>query len=273
MTYYNYKITVVPEMSEIVTAFLGDLGFDTFEETEEGVNAYIPKRVDNENVRETMADLQTQFGFTYSIEEIEPKNWNKEWEANFKPVIVRDFCAVRASFHEPIANVLHELVINPKMAFGTGHHETTYMVIDAMQSLDFQDKVVFDYGCGTGILAILASKLNAQYIDAVDIEEESYLNTIENSGINNVLNINAFEGTLETITGSNYQIILANINRNVILATLSDLKNKLVKGGDLIISGFMLEDEMILRNACEDNGLQVVNLFKRNNWLCMVLTY
>lgn len=258
-------------MAEIVTAFLGQLGFDTFEETEEGVDAFIPQKMVDEDLNNEVKALENQFGFAYEVEVIAHQNWNEQWEANFKPVIVRDFCAVRASFHEPITGVVYEMVINPKMAFGTGHHETTFMVMDTMQSLNFEGKKVLDYGCGTGILAILASMLKADFIDAVDIENESYLNTIENAEINNVSNINAFEGTLETITGDNYDIILANINRNVILATLSDLKQKMAKNGQLIISGFLLEDENILRNACNDNDLQVIEVKKRNNWLCMLI--
>lgn len=258
-------------MADIVTAFLGQMGFDTFETTDVGVDAYISDRDLTAEVRSEVDELQTQFGFEYSIEEVAEQNWNAQWEANFKPVQVRDFCAIRASFHEPIDNVTHELVINPKMAFGTGHHETTFMVIDVMQSIDFEGKQVFDYGCGTGVLAILASKLGAGSIDAVDIEQESYLNTIENAEINHVSNINAFEGTLEVIDGSNYEVILANINRNVILATLTALTAKLAKAGSLIISGFLKEDESILRQACEENGLIVNKVLTKNNWLCMLL--
>lgn len=271
MVYCNYKIKTLPEMAEIVTAFLGQLGFDTFEETEAGIDAFIPQRMVNDELNNEVKALETQFGFTYEVEIIAHQNWNAQWEANFKPVVVRDFCAVRASFHEPITGVMYEMIVNPKMAFGTGHHETTYMVMDTMQSLDFDGKKVFDYGCGTGILSILASMLKADYIDAVDIENESYLNTIENAEINHVSNINAFEGTLETITGDSYDIILANINRNIILATLSDLKQKMAENGQLIISGFLLADENILRNACKDNGLQVMEVKERNNWLCMLL--
>lgn len=271
MLYHNYKIVTTPEMADIVTAFLGQMGFDTFETTDVGVDAYISDRDLTAEVRSEVDELQTQFGFEYSIEEVAEQNWNAQWEANFKPVQVRDFCAIRASFHEPIDNVTHELVINPKMAFGTGHHETTFMVIDVMQSIDFEGKQVFDYGCGTGVLAILASKLGAGSIDAVDIEQESYLNTIENAEINHVSNINAFEGTLEVIDGSNYEVILANINRNVILATLTALTAKLAKAGSLIISGFLKEDESILRQACEENGLIVNKVLTKNNWLCMLL--
>lgn len=271
MVYCNYKITTSPEMTEIVTAFFGQLGFDTFEETAEGVDAFIPQRMVNDELNEAVKALEMQFGFTYKVDVIEHQNWNAEWEANFKPVVVRDFCAVRASFHEPITDVMYEMVINPKMAFGTGHHETTYMIMDVMQNLNFDGKTVLDYGCGTGILSILASMLKANYIDAVDIENESYLNTIENAALNNITNINTFEGTLETIKGGNYDVILANINRNVILGTLSDLKNKLAKNGQLIISGFLSEDEIILRNACDDNGLTIIEVKKRNSWLCMLL--
>lgn len=271
MLYHNYKIVTSPEMAEIITAFLGQLGFDTFETTDVGVDAYISDRDNTEVVQDEVENLKSQFNFEYAVEQVAEQNWNAQWEANFKPVVVKDFCAVRASFHEPIPNVQYELVINPKMAFGTGHHETTFMVMDVMQGLDFVDRRVFDYGCGTGILAILASKLGATCIDAVDIENESYLNTIENAEINNVQNINTFEGTIEVIQGSDYDVILANINRNVILATLSELKAKLAKAGKLIISGFLKEDEAILRQACAENKLIIETVLTKNNWLCMLV--
>ncbi|MGB1120440.1 MAG: 50S ribosomal protein L11 methyltransferase [Saprospiraceae bacterium] len=271
MLYHNYKIVTSPEMGEIITAFLGQLGFDTFETTENGVDAYISNRDNTNAVQEEVERLKEQFNFEYDVEEIAEQNWNAQWEASFKPVVVRDFCAVRASFHEPIPTVQFELVINPKMAFGTGHHETTFMVMDVMQGLDFEGKRVFDYGCGTGILAILASKLGATVIDAVDIENESYLNTIENAAINQVHNINTFEGTIEAIEGQDYDVILANINRNVILATLSELKSKLAEAGKLIISGFLKEDEAILRQACTENDLLIEKVSIKNNWLCMLV--
>ncbi len=271
MLYHNYKIVTSPEMGEIITAFLGQLGFDTFETTENGVDAYISNRDNTKAVQEEVERLKEQFNFEYDVEEIAEQNWNAQWEASFKPVVVRDFCAVRASFHEPIPTVQFELVINPKMAFGTGHHETTFMVMDVMQGLDFEGKRVFDYGCGTGILAILASKLGATVIDAVDIENESYLNTIENAAINQVHNINTFEGTIEAIEGQDYDVILANINRNVILATLSELKSKLAEAGKLIISGFLKEDEAILRQACTENDLLIEKVSIKNNWLCMLV--
>lgn len=257
-------------MAEIITAFLGGMGFDTFEMTENGVDAYISDRNLTDEVQADVLDLQSQFDFSFEVIEIPPQNWNAEWEANFKPVVVEDFCAVRASFHEPIENVKFELVINPKMAFGTGHHETTYMVMNMMQELDFEDKIVFDYGCGTGILAILASKLRARYIDAVDIENESYLNTIENAEINHVGNINTFEGTLENIQSNNYDIILANINRNVILNSLKELRQKLSETGQIIFSGILLEDENSLRKALAENGFIVKKVVSRNNWICIL---
>lgn len=270
MLYHNYKIITSEEIAEIIIAFLGEIGFDTFEMTENGVDAYISDRNLTAEIRANVLDLKSKFAFNFEIIEIQPQNWNAEWEANFKPVIVENFCAVRASFHEPIKNVEFELVINPKMAFGTGHHETTYMVMNMMQNLDFENKVVFDYGCGTGILAILASKLKATYIDAIDIENESYLNTIENAAINSTMNINTFEGTLENIQGDNYDIILANINRNVILDSLIDLRKKLAKNGQIIFSGILLEDELLLRKELLENSFEVKKVVSRNNWICIL---
>ena len=155
------------------------------------------------------------------------------------------------------------------MAFGTGHHETTYMVIETMRTLNFHNKLVFDYGCGTGILAILASKLGAQHIDAVDIEQASFENTIENSKINGVDNLKTYLGSLEVVKNTGYDIILANINRNVILASLSTLYNKLKPSGILIVSGFLGEDLELLKSQAIHAGFRIGNERHKNKWICL----
>ena len=199
------------------------------------------------------------------------------WESNFEPIQIDDFVAVRADFHPPTVDekgnqsVQFDLVINPKMAFGTGHHETTYMMMQLMRDINFEGKKVLDYGCGTGILAILASKLKAEYLEAVDIEAASFENTVENCKINEVQNVKAFEGTLEVIDASDFDIILANINRNVILDSLFSLKNKLNTEGVLLISGFLKEDETVMKEAVIKNGFKIINTIQRGNWLCMRL--
>jgi len=287
-----------PETSEILIAYLSDAPFDTFEETDEGLNAYLPAstptptpppngRGGRDDVAEystpplpfgggvgggvdaLLNDLQKQFDFMWDKTFIPGQNWNEIWESNFPPVIVNDFCAVRADFHEPIPGVKHELVINPKMAFGTGHHETTWQCIAAMEHLPMAGKKILDFGCGTGVLAILASKLGAAEVEAVDIEEESYRNTLENSAVNDVKNVTARCGTLAAVQGRDFDGILANINRNVILDSLPALAGLLKPGGWLLVSGILLQDEDIVTEAAAKVGFEKKKKTERGNWLCL----
>lgn len=277
MDYWKYTLRTnpagsasQPETAEILIAYLSDAPFDTFEETEEGLNAYLP--ASDEHVAEAeilLAELSEHIGFQWEKDFLPGQNWNEIWESNFHPVIVGDFCAVRADFHEPILGVKHELVINPKMAFGTGHHETTWQCIAAMEHLPMAEKKVLDFGCGTGVLAILASKLGAAEVEAVDIEEESYRNTLENSEVNHVTNVTARCGTLAAVQGRDFDGILANINRNVILGSLSDLATLLKPGGWLLVSGILLQDEEVVTEAAAKAGFEKKKRTERGNWLCI----
>jgi ribosomal protein L11 methyltransferase len=274
MNYYAVEITppqYSEEKVEILIALLSDLPFDTFEETSTGLKAFMPEHDWNAEVEEQLADISQMFEFKYQTIHIPYQNWNAVWESNFQPIKVDDFVGLRADFHPPTEGVEFDLVINPKMAFGTGHHETTYMVMQLMRDLDFTGRKVMDYGCGTGILAILASKLKATHIEAVDIEVASFDNTIENCTINGVNNVQPFCGTLDAIPSTDFDIILANINRNVILYSLSDLKNRLNKGGTLLISGFLKQDENILLDATKKEGFTHLETKHRGNWLSMKL--
>lgn len=271
VNYWQYQIQAEPRNTEIILAFLNELPFDTFEETDLGLLAYLRESEDLLTVEATLADIQSKFPFQYEKMLIAPRNWNAEWEASFQPVKVNGFCGIRADFHPPMQDVKHEIIINPKMAFGTGHHETTYMMIQEMRSQSFQGAKVLDYGCGTGILAILASKLGASMIDAVDIERESYNNTLENAQINNIDNIQVYQGTLDVILDTAYDVILANINRNVILDSLSMLAEKMKRNGVLLISGFLLEDVPIMETFAEDFRFTVDERSYRGNWACLKL--
>lgn len=271
MDYFQYKVRTRSELVEILIAFFSELPFDTFETETHGFNAYISVDQDREELKRSLNELNKRFPFTFQKERIKDQNWNRIWESNFKPIIVGDFCGIRADFHLPLEKVKHEIIINPKMAFGTGHHETTFMVMEVMEKLDFSGKKVLDYGCGTGILAILAGKLGAREIQAVDIEFPSYENTIENALANGVQAIKTIHGTLENIKENSFEIILANINRNVILDSLPTLYRKLEKNGKLIVSGFIKKDKHILIEKAEKPGFSVKETKQKSNWICMIL--
>lgn len=272
MDYFKFEFQTTPENAEMLIALLGELPFDVFEETDSGLDAFIPTKKCTEEIEEKVNQMKNLFDFSHQKIFIKYQNWNAIWESNFQPIVVRDFCGIRADFHEPIPNVQHEIVINPQMAFGTGHHETTWMMMDLMQNIDFDGKNVFDFGCGTGILAILASQLGAKNIDALDIELPSYENTLENSRINNIQNIQSIHGTLAKTRDLEYEVILANINRHVILDSFSTLNKMLPHHGILLISGILTSDENLVLEAAKQNGFQDEIINRRNNWICIKLT-
>jgi ribosomal protein L11 methyltransferase len=270
MDYWQYTIKTAPEIAEMLTAFLSEAPFDTFEEHEEGLNAYMPASADALATEVLLDELKQQFEFGWEKTFIPGQNWNEIWESNFHPVVVNDFCAVRADFHPPAQGVRFELVINPKMAFGTGHHETTWQCIAAMENLPMQGAHLLDFGCGTGILAILASKLGARAIEAIDIEDESYRNTMENSAINDVQNVEARCGVLRDVQGRDFDGVLANINRNVILDSLPALAGMLKPRAWLLASGILAQDETAIVEAAAANGFSKKQQTQRGNWLCIL---
>jgi ribosomal protein L11 methyltransferase len=272
MDYWKYTIHTSPETAEILMAFLEDAPFDTFEETDDALLAYLPGSAgpDAPGLAEAMLnELSEQFAFTWDKTHLPGQNWNEIWESNFQPVVVGNFCAVRADFHPANPDVRFDLVINPKMAFGTGHHETTWQCLAALEHLPVAGKHLLDYGCGTGILAIMASKLGAADVEAVDIEEESYRNTLENAEINDVHQITVRCGTIAQVEGRNFDGIMANINRNVILDSLPALAGMIKPGGWLLASGFLKQDEDVLLEAAGKHGFRVESVGQRGNWLCV----
>lgn len=271
MDYLKYEFQTNPENNEMLIALLGELPFESFEENEHGFDAYLQVKNETPEVDGRVLELKNLFEFTHQKTVIKYQNWNAVWESNFDTIVVRDFCGIRADFHSPLTEVKHEIIINPKMAFGTGHHETTWMMMSMMESFDFEHKEVFDYGCGTGILAILASQLGAKKIDAVDIELPSYENTLENAHINNIENITSIHGTLEKVDNQTYDIILANINRHVILDSFLTLYKMLKPNGTLLISGILKEDEELIKNAALASNFKIEKIAYRNNWICVEL--
>ncbi|MEQ8707117.1 MAG: 50S ribosomal protein L11 methyltransferase [Phaeodactylibacter sp.] len=269
MDYYRYIIIADAPSREIILAFLGELPFDTFEETDEGLNAYLRADADAFSVEQQLSDISGQLSFSYERELVKHQNWNAVWESNFQPIQVEEFCGVRAPFHEPMKGVRYEIIINPEMAFGTGHHETTHMMIAGMQHPEWTGKAVFDYGCGTGILAILAGMLGATEIDAVDIEKPAYESTVENAKRNGVPHLKAYFGDLSKVPERTYDIILANINRNVILNSLEALYNRLNAGGQLLASGILQVDKAMVTERAALVGFECLETMHRGDWCCL----
>ncbi|TDN81842.1 ribosomal protein L11 methyltransferase [Salegentibacter sp. 24] len=266
---FKFKITPLQPASEILIAELGYLGFESFVEEEDGITAYIPAEEYEDDLLAGVHILQSEdFQITYSKGEIEQVNWNEEWEKNFSPILVDDICSVRAPFH-PEPDTEFDIVIEPKMSFGTGHHATTHMMIQHILKNDWKDKSVLDMGCGTGVLAILTSLKGAKFVDAIDIDNWCYQNTLENVGRNDCDNINVEEGGAELLQDRKYDMILANINRNILLRDLPIYRDCLNDGGNLFLSGFYEEDIPVIKEACKSIGLKYINHLERSNWVAI----
>ena len=264
---YNFTITPLQPATEILIAELGYVGFESFVETETGVSAYIQKKDWRTNILDDIYILSSgEFEISYEFEEIEQVNWNKEWEKNFDPIIVDDKCCVRAPFHEK-PNVEFDIIIEPKMSFGTGHHETTHMMIQHLLKMDVEGKKTLDMGCGTGVLAILAEMRGATPIDAIDIDNWCYLNTIENTERNNAKFISTYEGDASMLNDKCYDLIIANINRNILINDMEQYAKSLNVDGDLLLSGFYQEDLNLIKSKCAEYNLVFKVNFLRNNWV------
>ncbi|MCK8495670.1 MULTISPECIES: 50S ribosomal protein L11 methyltransferase [Spirosoma] len=258
MNYIELQLHVTPDYTDILTAELAELGFESFVETDEGLNAYIIETdFDEKALEELVAKYTNQTAIAYEVNSLEKRNWNAEWEREYEPIEVADSVRVRASFHEPDARFRYDIVINPKMSFGTGHHETTAMMLEQQLDLDFAGKTVLDVGSGTGILAILAAKMGARSVQAFDIEEWAVENAVENAAINDCPQISVFQGTIDDIKDEQgrYDVILANINRNVLLAEIPLYTHLLNEGGYLLVSGFYEHDAPDIQQKAIDAGL------------------
>jgi len=269
MNYIEYDFTVSPtEMgAEILMAELAEVGFDSFVDTPTGIKAYIPKDSWNEQILQDIYLLSNpEFTISYQITEIEQVNWNEEWEKNFSPIVVEDLCTVRANFH-PVPNTRYDIVITPKMSFGTGHHETTYMMLQQLLPLSLEGAKVLDMGCGTGILAIMAALRGAHDITAIDIDPWCVENATENVQQNNCSFITIKEGDVSLIAGEQYNLILANINRNILLSDIPAYAQTLLPQGLLLVSGFYVEDLPAIKEKCQEVGLTYLSHIERNRWV------
>lgn len=273
MRFIEVKINCSPTVAEILIAELVAIGYDSFQELDSGIDAYVEQDAFSESrLKEIIQKYSSEESITYSFGLLEDKNWNEEWEKNFQPVIIGEKCIVRASFHSPDKNYLYDIVINPKMSFGTGHHETTSMMISHQLELNHQGKTVMDAGSGTGILAILASKLGASVIDAFDIEDWAFENLKENTTLNNCLNVFVGKGTIATVSlrEKTYDIILANINRNVLLEEMANYSSRLKQKGTLVLSGFYVEDIPLVETEANSHELVKVSSKEQNKWASLV---
>ncbi|MBT8244361.1 MAG: 50S ribosomal protein L11 methyltransferase [Winogradskyella sp.] len=267
---YDFKVKPLQPATEILIAELGYAGFESFVESETGVTAYIQKEEWSAFILDDIHILNSnEFEISYEFNEIEQTNWNEEWEKNFNPIIVDDLVTVRALFHHK-PNTKYDLIIEPKMSFGTGHHETTHMMIQHILKNDFKGKSVLDMGCGTCVLAILAEKVGATNLDAIDIDNWCYLNSLENVERNDCHNISVYQGDVALLKNKNYDIIIANINRNILLADIATYALCLNENGLLFLSGFYEEDISIIESECTKHALQLNSKIERNKWVALV---
>lgn len=275
MYYTRLQVICSPEFSEILMAEVAETGFDTFMETERGFEAYVEKnQYDKDNLQQVKEKYTALTPVVFYLDRVEKKNWNEEWEKNYEPILIEDKCLIRASFHQPEKTYPYEIIITPKMSFGTGHHQTTYLMIKAQLEMDHTNKVVMDAGTGTGVLSIMASKLGASRVEAFDIDEWSILNSKENADLNGCPNISIRQGKISELTfEGDFDIILANINKNILLEELHQYAAYLKSGGRLLLSGFYEKDIPDLLTESQRYALQFVQTDARDNWASLMLTH
>lgn len=266
---YNFTVTPKEPATEILIAELGNVGFESFIENKNGVMAYIQKVSWNDSILDSIFVLNSnEFLIDYIKSEVAQTNWNAEWEKNFEAIHVDNLVSIRAPFHKN-PHLKYDIVIEPKMSFGTGHHETTHMMIQHLLNLNLDNKKVLDMGCGTGILAIFSEMKGANPTDAIDIDNWCYLNSLENIGRNNCQFISVFEGDSSLLINKKYDVIIANINRNILLADMKTYTNSLNHNGVLLLSGFYKEDILVINQEVSKFNLKLETTIERNNWVAL----
>ncbi len=277
MNYLKLTIRISPFeewFRDLLIASLGEAGFDSFVETENGFEGYVEESAFNlSETEKILCSSDKRFSVSYEVEKTENKNWNEEWEKNyFAPLLVAGRCLIRAPFHTEFPAAEIELVIEPNMAFGTGNHETTSMMMEFILQIEVQNKSVLDMGCGTGILAILAAKLGAKPVTAIDIDEWSFRGTLENATRNNVPFIKIRKGDASLLKSDKYDLIFANIQRNVIFNDLPKYTSVLNGKGMLLVSGFYSHDLDIIKNRASEEGLKFMKSAEKNNWVAALFS-
>lgn len=253
-------------IAEIIIAKLGEIGFESFIEEEKSIKAYIQAdKFSLENASIELSNIEDT-DINLSFENIEKQNWNAVWESNFKPVKIGNNCIIRAPFHTNLGHFEYEVVIEPKMSFGTGHHETTSLMAEYIMRDSFNNSTVLDMGCGTGVLAILASMKKASEVTAIDYDEWSYINTVENIERNSITNIIAMQGDFDAIQELKFDIVLANINRNILTKHAQDLYNSTNNDGYIYLSGFYNIDFETIKETYEKTGFIFIDRIEKNQW-------
>ena len=264
-------ISASAEVTEILVAELGEIGFDIFEDSDQGICAYCPENLFAQTALEEIINRYQFLGpIAFVQNKIEKQNWNEVWEKNYEPIRISDKVFIRASFHESEPGYQMEIVINPKMSFGTGHHETTSLMSEALFGVELANKSVLDAGTGTGILAFIAQKLGANKVKGFDIDEWSVENSIENASLNQCEAIEFTQGTIREHLKEEYDILLANINRNILLDEMAEYALRIKTGGLLFLSGFYTQDIPSLRKSALQHGLQLIKQSDKNNWACLM---
>lgn len=273
MTYLEFKFSTNPcneTVNDVLAALLGEVGFESFVEWEGGLMAYIPSATfDEHNLKSSLDEFPVEdVKIDYSYTEMEDKDWNEEWEKNFfQPIVIGNRCVIHSTFHHDVPRAEYDIVINPQMAFGTGHHETTSLIIEELLDSDLKDKSLLDMGCGTSILAILARMRGAKPCTAIDIDEWCVRNSIENIELNRVTDIAVSQGDASALAGKGpFDVVIANINRNILLNDMKRYVACMHPGSELYMSGFYVDDIPVIRQEAEKNGLRFVEHKEKNRW-------
>ncbi|WP_243349030.1 50S ribosomal protein L11 methyltransferase [Parabacteroides sp. FAFU027] len=268
----NIKFTPSEEIyADIMASILGEKGFESFTYTEDEMKAYVLESVFSEALlEEAKAEFPMEVGISYNYQTVETKNWNEEWEKNyFQPIVIGDQCVIHSSFHQDTPKAKYDILIDPKMSFGTGHHETTSLMLAALIDADVTGKSFLDMGCGTAVLAILARMKGASPVVAIDIDEWAYENSLENIRLNQVSDITVKLGGAELLGAEKYEVILANINRNILLQDIQHYAACMTDGSQLYMSGFYVEDIPMIKEEAEKNGLTFITHWEKNRWVAV----